>query len=769
MATKVKLIDNTISPTLAGASFTGDVNFEGGQVQYDASSNSLDLQDSIYLQLGTDNDLRIYHDGSHARLRETTGDFRIQTTSSGVNALVAKQNAAVEIYHAGAKKLETSSTGATVTGNLTVTGDLDITGNVNSASVTDLDVEDKTITLGVGQTEAQSGSSGIIIDGSNASLLWDETNNEFVFNKNLKSGSLQLTADTTSYTENANISYYSSSNAVYVNGAGNDGWLRLNASGTANDRTAINLFGVNQGDLITMKTNSTERIRIDSSGNVGIGTSSPNSYSGQTALTINSTGVARLDLDIGNTMQGYLLAESGYTGLYAESGNHLRLGAGGSERIRIDSAGRVGIGTSSPSNYHAKGDNLVIATPGVGDTGISIVSSSSLTGRIFFADGTSGGAESAGQIKYDHSSNFMSFHTSDNQRMRIDANGNVLIGASSTNFGAFSASTSPQLQVAGSMPQVLLHETDTDKDGYIGISNSTMFIQTADAIPMRFGTNDTEVFRLRSDGTGIEFPDNNTFISTAASPGGAAYEWGSIRRPATSDGGQLSIRQYSSGATAAAYPAYAGGTSGWDEDTGMYFPAANKVGLSGGGTVHLETGAQTSSDMAAVKVNNQSNHKAGKLTVYGGSSTGANGGIMHYNGVGREYRNVVSTHTAASSARYWHIKTNFYSTNNIMFIARVHGYSYGNSGHIVDIQRSGYAYSTHGYLTGSQTVNNGSSSDTLEVYFASDNYLCFRHSTPSSGYYSGLSFDIKFQSPTGYNWNFQVLGHTINSTSGNHY
>ena len=164
MATRVKLLHTAISPTLAGASFTGDVNFEGGQVQYDASSNSLDLQDSIYLQLGTDNDLRIYHDGSHARLRETTGDFRIQTTSSGVNALVAKQNAEVEIYHAGAKKIETSSTGATVTGTLTVTGDLDITGNVNSASVTDLDVTDKTITLGVGQTEAQSSlSDGLLI------------------------------------------------------------------------------------------------------------------------------------------------------------------------------------------------------------------------------------------------------------------------------------------------------------------------------------------------------------------------------------------------------------------------------------------------------------------------------------------------------------------------------------------------------------------------------------------------------------------------------
>ena len=63
--------------------------------------------------------------------------------------------------------------------DLALSGDLNITGDVNSVSVTDLDVTDKTITLGKGQTESNSGSSGIIIDGSSASMLWDESNDEF--------------------------------------------------------------------------------------------------------------------------------------------------------------------------------------------------------------------------------------------------------------------------------------------------------------------------------------------------------------------------------------------------------------------------------------------------------------------------------------------------------------------------------------------------------------------------------------------------------------
>ena len=80
------------------------------------------------------------------------------------------------------------------------------------------------------------------------------------------------------YTQDASLSYYSSSNAVYLNGAGADGWLRLNASGQANDRTAINLFGQNQGDIITFKTATNEVARITSNGNVGIGNASPNAF-----------------------------------------------------------------------------------------------------------------------------------------------------------------------------------------------------------------------------------------------------------------------------------------------------------------------------------------------------------------------------------------------------------------------------------------------------------------------------------------------------------
>ena len=105
-----------------------------------------------------------------------------------------------------------------VGGDLNLTGDLNITGDVNSLSVTDLDVTDKTITLGAGQVESASGGSGIIVDGSNASILWDETNDQFDINKGLNvTGEAEFANKLKVYSENnAVVAVDSLSNAYMV-------------------------------------------------------------------------------------------------------------------------------------------------------------------------------------------------------------------------------------------------------------------------------------------------------------------------------------------------------------------------------------------------------------------------------------------------------------------------------------------------------------------------------------------------------------------------
>ena len=70
--------------------------------------------------------------------------------------------------------------------DLTIQGNLSITGDINSYNVTDLDVVDKTITLGVGGTSSANNGGGIIIDGASAKLTWSDSSSRWTMNKSLQ-------------------------------------------------------------------------------------------------------------------------------------------------------------------------------------------------------------------------------------------------------------------------------------------------------------------------------------------------------------------------------------------------------------------------------------------------------------------------------------------------------------------------------------------------------------------------------------------------------
>ena len=89
-------------------------------------SHGITLPDSQKITFGAGSDLQIYHDGSHSRLVDSgtgnfiiqAGEFRVNTSNDSEAMIKGNENGNVELYYDASKKLETTSTGVTVTGAL---------------------------------------------------------------------------------------------------------------------------------------------------------------------------------------------------------------------------------------------------------------------------------------------------------------------------------------------------------------------------------------------------------------------------------------------------------------------------------------------------------------------------------------------------------------------------------------------------------------------------------------------------------------------------
>jgi hypothetical protein len=161
-------------------------------------------------------------------------------------------------------------------------------------------------------------------------------------------------------------------------------------------------------------TGATERMRIDSAGNVGIGTSSPsyllnvskNGSGGDAAQfvritdtnTSNSVGPLHLTIGAANHFAAnpsMVLAGTNGIALAVGDGSDLAT----QRALTITSAGNVGIGTSSPSQ------NLVISSSSAGQTLVNIINTSSNYSWNIGVVGSSAGLAGAGSLVIRDSTN----------------------------------------------------------------------------------------------------------------------------------------------------------------------------------------------------------------------------------------------------------------------------------------------------------------------------------------------------------------------------
>jgi len=163
-------------------------------------------------------------------------------------------------------------------------------------------------------------------------------------------------------------------------------------------------------------------------------------------ITISgSTGIAGVD---GSASTPAVQGTDTNTGIAFPAADTVAVATGATERMRIDSSGNVGIGTSSPqSRLHIVGASA--APLPTGGDGLHLGSFGGYS-SIEFAGTTAGyldfnkgdGTDFLGRIIYDNVNNYFAFYTNgNNERARITSSGDFCVNATTAILGAGNTST----------------------------------------------------------------------------------------------------------------------------------------------------------------------------------------------------------------------------------------------------------------------------------------------------------------------------------------
>ena len=467
----------------AGGTMTGHLSFG-------------DTKKAIF---GTGSDFRIYHDGSNSYIEDIgdgilsidTNGSMIQLVSdgSGANGKMAEflKDGAVKLYYDNALKLATTSTGIDVTGTVTADGlttdsITNSSGNLNVNTTQSFaltfdsnnDQTNREFNLmhdnGVKIIKAdENGDVSFYEDtGTTAKFFWDASAERLGLGTSLPSRQLSL-----KHASQADISLLSGSGT-------NGGLIYHNAS----EQKLLIANRESDGHISFQTGGASERMRIDSSGNVGIGVSPSSGVQLNVGNSSNNSAVSRITN--GTVSVDLTASGSGLAFLEVGTNHPLVFATNASERMRINSSGNVLVGTTTEGTAGA--NQLTVA--GSGNTGITIRAGASSGSAIYMSDATSGAGEYAGYISYSHGANAMTFASNSSERMRIDSSGNLLVGMTS------SSSTSAGFRV---IPNDFMSFTTTSSDA--GDRALLLNRQSSDGILLEFRKANSAVGSIGANGS----------------------------------------------------------------------------------------------------------------------------------------------------------------------------------------------------------------------------------------------------------------------------
>ena len=423
---------------------------------------------------------------------------------------------------------------------LSVAGTLVVTGAASTIDATAIGAT--TADTGAFTTLAASGSvtlSGGTANGVtylNGSKVLT-SGSSFTYNNGLTVNGITQAYNTTLYTVDGTLSNYSATNGVYL--AGNAaGWLNLAGDGT--NASFIRIYGASYAtpNIIQFNTASSEKMRLDASGNLGIGTSSPTTKLTISGLTASSftDGISLTNSQNwgwGSSLTFRTVLTSGgavgdaarITQGYDSSNNyHLSFSTTGSgtltERMRLDSAGNLGLGVTPSawgSPYKAISVNGIFnSIAGNSTYGLDLVSNayyssgwkytnSSVTALKFDANDTAGGQftwQGAGTGTADGAVTWST-------RMVLDSSGNLIVGTTSV------SAANERLRIYGSNANWIGSFENTNANPY---GNLIQYTSTINGTGNEFlgcyeGGGGSTRLTIRSNGGIANYSANNVNLS----------------------------------------------------------------------------------------------------------------------------------------------------------------------------------------------------------------------------------------------------------------
>jgi hypothetical protein len=590
-----------------------DAIFSSSGTQINLNPNQVNFADNKKAIFGAGSDLQIYHDSAtqNSFITESgAGSLKILGTNILVKTaddaevyIDCNANSSVDLYYDNSKKLATTSTGIDVTGTVVSdglnvdTGTLSVDSTNNRVGIGNTSPTEK---LHVQGTALMASSK---LSTNNGTTYWDirrdSSTGHFVISDDGLGDVVTIKQDS----GNIGISTTSPDKLLHLKtSVNNTAVMRIESTAAnsyphlefKNDARTFGIYGAHGGlsDAFSIYdgTAGAHRLTINTSGRVGIGTTSPdrklhiNESTAATSNFIHMTTAATGASGSNGLLVG--IGSAGNAELWNYEAQPIIFATSSSERMRIDSSGNVGIGTTSPSgNLHVVGASggqgeIYVSDADEGTSGSDslLITKSGTTSFIYDRDASSqlrlGAADNSGIVVIDGSNQRVGIGlTSPSEKLHVYGTGATISGKVEAGDGnqssldlknsegefrlindggelyvydstdaaeRFRIDTSGRVGIGTTSPDMGIHLSSTGTN-YLRVTNTTTGVGSdfgtsstgteiinRQAAPIRFHTNATERMRIDSSGNVLINRTGTSGLGKLNVEGGADFTGGNV-------------------------------------------------------------------------------------------------------------------------------------------------------------------------------------------------------------------------------------------------